>query len=471
MKAKWIAGVLLTAMTISACDDNTQDIGGSLTKDVDHFSIIADTFLVSTRSIIIDSVLSRSTYDYLGRMKDPETEDYVTADYTTQFVMMERLAANLLPNESSIISRDKEGMAIADSCHLNIYIQQIVGDSLAPMKLTAYELGTPMEDGKVYYSDFDPFERGLIRKDGIQQDKNYTFINYLLSDEQRSETTFIPYINIPINAPYTAKNGVTYNNYGTYIMQNYYQHPEYFKDTWSFVHNICPGFYFKTIDGAGIMSQVYTTELVLYFRYTSNDSIITANRVFTGTEEIVRTTSIYTDKKRIEQLASDNTCTYIKSPAGLFTEVTLPIEEIMRGHENDTLVQAKISFPRYTEDDDTNIDAPDYVLMLPKANLYSFFEKKTIPDNKTSYVARIDNKVYTFNNISALATSLWKNRKLGDEEWNKVVLVPVDYTYNASTYEVTNISNQMSLSSVRLIGGSANAHAPVTISIIYNKGH
>ena len=82
MKAKWIAGILLTAITISACDDDTANIGSSLTKDVDHFAIVSDTFDVSTRSILIDSVLSQNSTCYLGRIKDPITGDYITSDYS-----------------------------------------------------------------------------------------------------------------------------------------------------------------------------------------------------------------------------------------------------------------------------------------------------------------------------------------------------------------------------------------------------
>ena len=95
MKAKWIAGILLMAITISACDDDTATVGSSLTKDVDHFTIYTDTFNVATRSIKIDSVLSKSEYCYLGRIKDPTTGDYVTSDFTTQFNTLESLAGKL----------------------------------------------------------------------------------------------------------------------------------------------------------------------------------------------------------------------------------------------------------------------------------------------------------------------------------------------------------------------------------------
>jgi hypothetical protein len=46
------------------------------------------------------------------------------------------------------------------------------------------------------------------------------------------------------------------------------------------------------------------------------------------------------------QMAADQSCTYIKTPAGLFTTVTLPIEEIMRNHENDSISSAKMVIRR-----------------------------------------------------------------------------------------------------------------------------
>ena len=84
MKIKWLAGVLLTAITISACDENTQGIGSSLEGDIDRFTILTDTFEVTSRSIIIDSVLARGSSCYLGCMKDPERSTPGTAAFCTK---------------------------------------------------------------------------------------------------------------------------------------------------------------------------------------------------------------------------------------------------------------------------------------------------------------------------------------------------------------------------------------------------
>ena len=71
MKNKWITIIVMAFLAMTSCDDNTDTLGNSLSNEVDKFTIITDTFNVSTRSITVDSVLSRSSYSYLGHVKDP----------------------------------------------------------------------------------------------------------------------------------------------------------------------------------------------------------------------------------------------------------------------------------------------------------------------------------------------------------------------------------------------------------------
>ena len=63
-----------------------------------------------------------------------------------------------------------------------------------------------------------------------------------------------------------------------------------------------------------------------------------------------------------------------------------------------------------------------------------------------------------------------KNGK-ASENWNKVVLVPVDMqtSSSSSTTAITKISHNMSMSSTRLVGGPDNPYSPLTISVIYSK--
>lgn len=488
MKLKLFASIAFAAIALAACDDTTDTLGNSLTNRTDQFDIVTDTFNVTSRSIIADSVLARSLYSYLGHVKDPETGTYVTSNYTSQLSIVENLEGNAnayFPAQDSIKSVD-DGKVVADSCKLIIYLNSSLGDSLNPMKLTVCELSSPVEEGNAYYSNYDPEEKGLVRNDGhgIKKDKVYTALDMSLSDSLRNtivNKTNLQFVTIPLNEKYTDKDGVEYSNYGTYLMQKYYQHPEYFNNSYSFIHNVCPGFYIKSTGGLGVMSEISFTDLQVHFRYLSNDSTVRGVVTLSGTEEVMQTTSIKNDKQSMEKLAADNSCTYLKTPAGVFTEVTLPVEQIAAGHEADSVSSAKVVFTRLnSKEEDSEINAPTRILMIPKDSLYSFFENKDLPDSKSSFLATLNTSrnTYTFNNISTLITDMINKKKRGQAsaDWNRVVLVPVTVTttnnsssYGQSTSTITNVANNMSLSSTRLVGGSENRRSPITISVIYNK--
>lgn len=460
-----MVAVTIMSMLMASCDDNTDTLGNSVSNDADKFAILTDTFNVSSRSICVDSVLSRTQYSYLGHIKDAETNTYVTANFSTQFGVVEMLTeSQLLPEKDSIVSRNDNGEIIADSCFFNIYFNSFVGDTLNPVKLTAYELATPIREGRDYYSNFDPLAEGYVRNDGIVKQKTFTYRGLVGTDSLHA-------VSIPLNEPYTDQQGNSYNNFGTYLMRKYYEDADNFKNSYNFVNRVFPGFFVKSTDGIGTMGEVLITALQLNYRCYYNDSIINTGLRIGGTEEVMQTTNIVNDHNRIQRLAADQTCTYLKSPAGIYTEVTLPIDDIKRGHENDTISSAKITFTRYNRSDDEALyTAPTSVLMVPADSMYTFFEERNLPDNVTSYIATYSStyNTYTFNNISSLVNSLYANRGKSDN-WNKVVLIPVAVSTNTSTGAYTNVSNDMSLKSCRLIGGSENTHEPLRISVIYNK--
>lgn len=469
---------IISCITIASCDDTTDSIGNSLTDNMDMLKVTTDTFNVATRSIVADSVLSRSTTGYLGKIRDIETGNYITGDFMAQFSTLENYK---LPEKDSIISL-QDGEVIADSCSIRLFYTDYYGDSLATMNITAYEMNEPMKEGVKYYSNFDPIAEGLIRNDGMKVNKTYTLTDLSISDEDRAdESSYTPNIKINLNKPYTDKNGVTYNNYGTYIMRMYYEDPDRFKNSYNFIHEVCPGFYFKTNDGIGSMAYITVSQLNIYFRYL-NDSTYVGTTSFSATEEVLQTTNISNDKQNIADLANDNTCTYLKTPAGIFTEITLPVDEITENHSNDTINTAKISLTRINNNthDEYSLSAPSTLLMIPKDSLYTFFENGDNVDYKKSFIATYSSSTnqYTFNNISGMITYMADIKKKGLAEnsnwlsehpdWNRVVVIPVSVTTNSSS-QIVKIVHDMSLTSTKLVGGSENPYEPIKINVIYSK--
>jgi hypothetical protein len=488
MKTRSLAALLLLITILTACDDTTESIGASLTDNMDHLQITTDTFSITTRSIIADSVLSRNTTGYLGKIKDPETGAYITGDFMMQFNTLEDY---FFPTKDSIESKDELGNVYVDSCEIRLYYDDFYGDSLAAMKLSVYELAKPYEEGQNYYSNYDPFEQGYIREDGIVKSKMYALTNMGISDSLRKSSSYSPNIRIPLNDPYTDKDGKTYKNYGTYILQKYYENPEITKNSYNFIHQICPGFYVKIQEGLGSMATIYNSQLNLYFRYrskytrdnTTKDTTYVGTTTFAGTEEVLQHTHITNDKQTISTLAADNSCTYLKTPAGIFTEMTLPVDEIVYNHENDTLNTAKITLSRINNNThgDYTLSTPSTLLIVEKDSMYTFFESNKIADNKLTYLSTFANNGYTFNNISALIRHMAEAKEKGLQsnpnwlalhpDWNKVVLVPVstEYVTVGQNQVLAKVSHDMSMTSTRLVGGSANPNQPIRISVIYSK--
>lgn len=468
--------LVIAALTFAACDDTTEGIGGSITNKIDNINISNSAFNVTTKSIVADSVLSRNNTGLIGKMKDPETGNYVKGDYMTQLGVLPTFDIDTL----DYIKQANNGSIEADSCYLLVSYNASYGDTIAPMKVTAYEMTKPMAEGKEYYSNYDAFEKGWVSESNQHWSSNYNLSN----------TSDVKNFKIYLNKKYK-KDGKTYKNYGSYILQTYEKHPEYFKTNFKFLHNVCPGFYIKNVGGTGNMAKIWNTELIFYWtRHKTINKDSTAVSIgynrFDGTEEVLQLNKIENDTENLKKLASKDQekCTYLKSPAGIFTEVTLPIEDIMKGHEKDTLNTATISFPRLNnenEDNPYNFATPSTILMVQKDSLQSFFEKSKLADSRTSYTASYSStgtykNAYTFQNIANLVSAMYKNKGKG-ENWNKVVLVPVNVitTTQGYTTVISKINHDMSLASTRLKRGvittdsNGKETSPIQIKVIYSK--
>lgn len=480
--------LVIAALTFAACDDTTEGIGGSITNMIDNINISNSAFNVTTKSIVAGAVLSRNNTGLIGKMKDPETGNYVKGDYMTQLSVLPTFSVDTL----DYIKQANKGSIEADSCYLLVSYNASYGDTITPMKVTAYEMSKPMKEDQEYYSNYDAFKNGWVSESNPHWSSNYNLSN----------TSDVKNFKIYLNKEYK-KDGKTYKNYGSYILQTYAEHPEYFKTNFKFLHNVCPGFYIKNVGGTGNMAKIWNTELIFYWTrhktIKKKDGVTDSTAVgigynrFDGTEEVLQLNKIENDTKNLEKLASQKNCTYLKSPAGIFTEVTLPIEDIMKGHEKDTLNTATISFPRLNnknEDNPYNFATPSTILMVQKDSLQSFFEKSKLADSRTSYTASYSStgtykNAYTFQNIANLVSAMYKNKGKG-ENWNKVVLVPVNVitTTQGYTTVISKINHNMSLASTRLIVGTDDpnkdyttdektgkkvASGPIRIKVIYSK--
>ena len=345
MKKIFVFLALAVSMAlITSCDDTTDTIGGSLIPDNDKLVVSTDSFDVSSKTIPAGNVIPRTSTGYLGKMTDAETNTQVTANFMTQFHVLDNYQMTVA---DSITSRDASKNIIADSCEIRLFYKGSYGDSLAQMKLTAYELNKPVEEGITYRSNFDPIANNYVRTNGgIAVNRSYTLTDLTEPDSVRKTSNYVKNINIKLNDQYTDKDGVVYNNFGTYLMRKYQSNPTAFRNSYHFLHEICPGFYFKITDGEGSMAKIEQAQINIYYRAKKGTSEKETFTKLVGTEEVLQLTNFSNDQAKLQDLIKETGHTYLKTPAGLFTQLTLPITDILAGHENDTINSAKIEVKR-----------------------------------------------------------------------------------------------------------------------------
>jgi hypothetical protein len=231
-----------------------------------------------------------------------------------------------------------------------------------------------------------------------------------------------------------------------------------------------------------MMAEIETSRLSVFYRIMNEDKEYNVYSLFYSTQEVLQTSHIVNDVDRIKELAEEKEWTYLKTPAGIYTEVELPVDDIKLNHENDTITSAKIVFHKLNDKMELSeklLKDPTTLLMVEKDSLKNFFEDREVANNITSFLATLSTTYnsYTFNNISSLINYLYMKKTEGGANftkehpnWNKVVLVPVQTTAGSTaTTTVSAVNNEMSITSSRLVGGEENILEPIRISVIYNK--
>lgn len=474
------------AMAISSCDEDTKTLGNSLTNDGDKLSMTTSVYNASSQTILADSVLTSSIVSYLGCVEDPQTKSIVKSGFTTQFNILDNI---YISDDKYFDHRDKDDNGlVADSCDIILYSDTPFKNygKLLATQLRIRELKEPVSQDRYYYSNYSP--ESIIRTDegAINVDHVFTFTNMTDGDSKRSGTNYLNNIRIPLNQPYS-KDGVKYySNYGTYILRELTQRLKNkstkMLNSYVFAKEVCPGLSFEVTDGLGFHSEITDVGLRIYY-HLNRDSLFNATLTLAGTEEVMHTTTITNNKERLAQLAADannSDYSYLKTPAGLFTEVTLPVEEIWAGHEKDSLLAAKMTFQRLNNDtvDSRSLGTPSTLLMVMKDSLYTFFEKKKLPDSRTSYLVSYNSSynTYTFTNLSNLITTIHNKKVNGTDgdanwtaknpNWNKVVLVPVYAVVPSNSSTPIRVINDMSLTSTRLLGGKSY---PIEVNVVYAR--
>lgn len=391
----WVASALVVA-ALSSCAEDTGSLGVYPQEDATATSTAS--FNVLSNDILNTVVPANSTTCYLGKVIDPETDQAVTATFAAQFHTFENYT---FPAKADII-RDDNGF-LCDSIEVRLYVKSTFGDKNNPMKVEVWPLS--MSQDKLLQESTSLFTNTDLWKfadteQGPITTKVFTSTDYTLSDAQRAKSNYLN--NVRIVLP---------RQYGENIMETYYSHPEYFRDSYSFIRHVCPGFLFRTVSGTGTMLNLEVSTINLNFRYKNEaypDSILSALCRFAATPEVIQCTQF--ESSNLAALMGNEQYTMLKTPAGICTELTLPIDDIYNGHENDSIARASITLTRINNqdedalNDDYALGIPKNLLLVRKQNVSTFFDKHQVSDKQQSYTTNFleTYNCYTFGNIGRL---------------------------------------------------------------------
>ena len=460
MKLKYLYVGLLAAL-IYSCDDATTGIGDSTIAAGDSIPAGAAVYDVYTRSILADSVYARTSTAYLGKYTDSQFGEF-SADFIAQFNCTDDYEFPETVQEITGIQ-------------MRMYYDKFFGDESNAMRMQIDTLDKviPEKELSTFYTSVDPTQYYDENSKPIARKA------FAATGASVNDTTIVNYDSWgnPTSTSYYWQDVKLPTSLGKYMYDKYKEDKNNYKNAENFIKNVLKGFYVHCTHGDGTILYFNDMQLRLNFKYLIEsksgklDSLVNGSATFAATKEVIQANR-FQNSDRLKELIEEKDYTYLKTPAGIFTEVTLPIEEIHEMHMRDTLNAASITFTRYNEKSDKKypMGIPQTLLMVRKCDMHNFFEKNKTFDGLTSFIAEYVGSsetanTYSFPNISSLITLCINEKKEGKNEadWNKVVLIPVK-TETDSNGTIIGLKSNLDMESACLMGGENH---PLKMQILY----
>lgn len=507
MKAKYIGILSLALLSIFGCDDNTGTLGMSMLPDSDGLSAHTTSYDVTTYSVEADHVFSKTSIGYIGRFTDPDF-GYYESSFLSELNCTDNYKFPAVYQESADGTSGTGTMAgdSVVSVNLVLYYQTWFGDSLNACRMSVYELNDEWLNARksadnYRYTDFDITKYYDTNK--LLGRKAYSAYDASIPDSVRNSTdsygnsNFYPYVAFKLD-----------KEIGNRILRLNREYQEgkndYFKNAENFINNVFKGIYAKSDYGDGTILYIDRVDLQMQFRFhyvdektglalkkqvddkngkAGEDSLYYSTATaFASTKEVVQANK-FANSNKLQERLKETDWTYIKSPAGIFTEAVLPYDQIYKELSNDTLNAVKLTFTNYHQKNDYefSMSEPSNVLLIRKSDYQKFFTENELPDNVSSYTVAHNNiatNQYTFSNIARLVTSCigiknaarekakkeagnnwneaeWEAQWTAENpDWDKVWLIPVSTSYDSSNTTLIGVQNDLTPSYAKLKGGT-----------------
>ncbi len=423
-KYKLLVITFVVIFTIS-CNDTLDQLGFSIQPTQDRLIVGIDTLMLQARTVQIDSIYGKTSYPILGEYTDPIFGS-IKSDYIAEFY---------LPKDMEF----KDG-AVIDSVRVEVAYTTMMGDSISPMRLSVYEVIESLK-GTDDYTNVDPAmfaDMAAPIGEQIFTGKNSTSRKVSYTAEDFSTVSYLEYyINVKIPNSIGENFLDEYKKVGHGKLSDTDNFREYF-----------PGLYFTTSFGNSTILSADMTSLLVYYHYldekgssTGQDTVRTDVFELNNTPEVRQLNHI---KSINNELLNDNSSvTYIKSPAGVNTEIKFPISEIHENLKSKALSLVNFTvyaLPNTLDNEMVKLSPPDYLLLINKDSLSGFFENRKIIDNVTSFLSdKFDASSYSynFNNISSMI-NYYNHVNDGEPYDLDYYFIPVNATYTTVQQNLTS---------------------------------
>ena len=446
------AGAFLLGLCslLCACTETTGTLG--IIETGEELSTVSATFHFTsgTDSLYLDQLPYNSQFGCIGAIRDPETGGLIESSFATQFVTQSNFK---LPDES--LMKKVDGHVVCDSMELILFMNQAYGDLDNAMKMEVYGMQSDRAMLNSLTGITFPEEKVADFNEHLGS-RMFTFYDRTLPADELQSSTHQHAIRVPIDA-----------EIGTQMMMKYYEHPEWFRDNNLFHDNVFPGVYCRLSESEGTMVNVAVSALDVNFVYKKDGKDKEGFVRFGATPEVFQCTRVENPKSR-KKLCEVPDTTYLKNPDGVITYINLPVDEMLKGHEQDSISMCALTLQAYSKTDDA-FDAPSQLLLVPHALRYTFFTENWNKDDRFFYITSYNatTNAYVFSNISRLVKGLKLLKDMGistDEDWERVDVIPVSTTSDGSTY--TSIFYDVTPTSVRLVCGTDDK--PLDIQVVYS---
>ena len=243
----WSAITLAVAFLLISCSEDTGSLG--VFPQEDAISTSTASFGVLSNDLLNAVVPANSTTCYLGKVIDPETDQAITATFATQFHTFENYS---FPDKETILTEDGYR---CDSIEIRLFIKDTFGDKNNPMKVEVWPLSMNedklLEESASLFTNTDLWQY-VDDSQGPIATKVFTATDYIMSDAQRASNNYSD--NVRIVLP---------REYGENILETYFSDPNSFRDSYSFIRKVCPGFLFRTVSGTGTMINLTKDQIIL----------------------------------------------------------------------------------------------------------------------------------------------------------------------------------------------------------------